>query len=386
MKSDKDSPERVDAEEPTVGRTGSGSALTRSSVIDPRQREMPLLQAASLQAASLQAQARQAQRALQSIVTAARETSAREAALLSASRVAPFSRAALQRAEQAIANAMAPYAEQVAMAQRTFSRVAQIHQQNEAMVKAFRRDVRVSGEALRLWKPPFDFEVMLAPGRPLLRLGFVVEPFPRMPRRRRGVWDKAGPLVPQEGVPAPYDDGQAPCPVCARVSVAFAFDPWCPGCGTDIFLPRVRYELTMARQMEASPRWAFVRAVQSLERALERLYWWATYTRWGPTEADARTSRQGMVWGNLPKVAEILRKEFGADVRDVVEAPGVLRLRPTRNVILHKGGVIDEKALRRAPDIGRLGGDLKVTPEEVAESIDAIQRVIEGVYARLFRT
>ena len=59
---------------------------------------------------------------------------------------------------------------------------------------------------------------------------------------------------------------------------------------------------------------------------------------------------------------------------------------PARNVILHKGGVIDEKALQRAPYIGRLESDIRVTPQEVAESIDTIQRVIEGVYARLIRT
>ena len=178
-----------------MGRTGFGSELTRAFVIAPRQREL-----LALQAASLEAPARQAQRALQSIITAARdtsardaalqsiitaardtsardatlqsivtaakETSARDAALLSASRVAPFSRAALQRAEQAIANAMAPYAEHVARAQRTVFLVARMGQQHEAMAQAFRRDFLAPGEALRLWKPPFDVEAMRAPGHP----------------------------------------------------------------------------------------------------------------------------------------------------------------------------------------------------------------------------
>ena len=142
----------------------------------------------------------------------------------------------------------------------------------------------------------------------------------------------------------------------------------------------------MALRMEASPRWALVRAVQALERALERLCWWATYTRRGLPEADDQARRYERAWGNFPQVVAIFRKEFGTEVRDLVETPPLLGLRRTRNLILHKGGVIDEKALRRAPDIGRLGSDLRVTPEEVAESIDAIRRVIEGVYARLFRT
>ena len=205
-----------------------------------------------------------------------------------------------------------------------------------------------------------------------------------MPRGGRAAWDEAGPLVPQAGVPTPYDDGQAECPVCARVLVASAFDLWCPRCGEDIFLSGVRCELAMALQMAASPRWALVRAVQAFELAMRSLYRRAAHMKWGAAEAHRRVRKHGMALGKLPRVEAIFRDELGTDIRDVIEATSVLRAK--RNVIVHKGSVIDEIAMARAPQIGRLGGDIKVTPEEVAESIDTIQRVIEGLYARLIRT
>jgi hypothetical protein len=195
------------------------------------------------------------------------------------------------------------------------------------------------------------------------------------------------------------------CPHCGLDHVVFGLATWCSDCGRDIFMTHVQAECDVVRKMladverrrkELGSRIAARDVENCLEDAVsiyEAVLKALLVRLWrqrGEKEEDIQAAlgkRIRNAFQNVTRSAEVVEREFGVPLL-VPEDPGTLqKLSGTfekRHPITHNLGIVDRRYLENALSAEKEGREIRVTCDEVEESLSMLFGVLANLHARLF--
>lgn len=195
------------------------------------------------------------------------------------------------------------------------------------------------------------------------------------------------------------------CPYCGLDHAVYGLATWCPDCGRDIFMTHVKAECDVIRKMlsDYDNRYANLGsriAARDVENSLEdtvsifEAVLKALFIRFQRERGEGMEAIQASMkrrvrngFQNIRRSAEIVAQELGvplvtSDEEDSLEV--LTAVFEKRHPITHNLGVIDRKYLENAISAEREGREIRVTCNEVVETIDLAYGILKSLHDRLF--
>jgi hypothetical protein len=190
------------------------------------------------------------------------------------------------------------------------------------------------------------------------------------------------------------------CRHCTLDHTVFGLATWCPDCGQEIFLQHVAAELAVVRAMlgDVDRRESLLGmrvaakdlencvedAVSIFEASLRAMVRRALLQR-GESIDDvaARMKRIGNAFQNVARTQQVLSELFKLDLAGAVDWSGLSASFEKRHPIAHNLGVVDRKYLERAQQYEAEGREVRISPEEIGSLLDAVERAVTAIRARL---
>ena len=191
------------------------------------------------------------------------------------------------------------------------------------------------------------------------------------------------------------------CSQCGLSHAVFGLAVWCPDCGADLFLAHVREELAVIRCILAAvpSRRAELGArvaARDVENALEDVvsifetvlklmirFDLKSQGRSDDEIADALENRVRNKFQSITLGSTVFQDLTGRPLFEGDTSVDVATLTNTfekRHPITHNLGIVDRKYIKRVELGELLGREVRVSAEEVLQSIDAVERVFTRTY------
>ena len=195
------------------------------------------------------------------------------------------------------------------------------------------------------------------------------------------------------------------CPHCGLDHAVFGLATWCPDCGKDILLTHVQAEVSVVHTMlgDVARRGELFGpriAARDLENCLEdavsifeavmKAFLIRHLKDRGETEEAIQALLEERIrngFQNIERAATIVQNRMGVDLFEGIPSETVQRTKTTfekRHPITHNLGVMDRKYLADARQDAQEGRDVRVTGEEIMQSLDVCLSALTNLHARLF--
>ena len=194
------------------------------------------------------------------------------------------------------------------------------------------------------------------------------------------------------------------CPKCTLDHAVFGIATWCPDCGSDIFLTHVSMEYRVVRLIlgdvdNRRERLGARVAARDIENALEdtvsifeavlramtRRHLKLTFSS-EETEVILK-KRVGNKYQSITLAGEVAQQEFGiplfANLR-TDEQEALKLIFEKRHPITHNLGIVDRKYLEKVTSGELEGRDVRVSSDEVSQSIELCLKVLNDFYTKVF--
>ncbi len=194
------------------------------------------------------------------------------------------------------------------------------------------------------------------------------------------------------------------CPKCGLDHAVFGIATWCPDCNSDIFLTHVSKEYHVVRLILSDvdnrrERLGARVAARDIENALEdtvsifeavlramtRRYLNVTFS--SEETEEILKKRVGNKYQSITLGGEVAQQEFGIPLFSALSSDEyeVLKLIfEKRHPITHNLGIVDRKYLEKVASGELEGRDVRVSVEEVTQTIELCHKVLNDFYPKVF--
>jgi len=194
------------------------------------------------------------------------------------------------------------------------------------------------------------------------------------------------------------------CPKCTLDHAVFGIATWCPDCGSDIFLTHVSKEYQVVRLILADvdnrrERLGARVAARDIENALEdtvsifeavlramtRRHLRATFS--SEETEEILKKRVANKYQSITLAGDVAQQEFGVPLFSILSSDEYEALKlifEKRHPITHNLGIVDRKYLEKVASGELEGRDVRVSVEEVSQTIELCLKVLNDFYPKVF--